>query len=116
MPRKKKASLGRSTKDAKRLKDIRGNEDGNTYSQRLDTEKNRRSIEYLNETSDHYDDRMAKKRQKNNLMSKAINQEHKLASPAVTRGALKRKCVQQNFPSSKKTKMVGTKFSFVFPY
>ena len=92
MPKKKKASLGRSTKDAKRKKEVRANEDDNTYSQRLDTEKNRRSIEYLNETSDHYDDRMAKKRHKNNLMSKAINKEHKLASPAVTRGALKRKC------------------------
>ena len=76
------------------MKEVRANEDDNTYSQRLETEKNRRSIEYLNETSDHYNDRMAKKRQKNKLMSKAINKEHKLASPAVTRGALKRKCVQ----------------------
>ena len=52
------------------MKEVRANEDDNTYSQRLETEKNRRSIEYLNETSDHYDDRMAKKIQKNNLMSK----------------------------------------------
>ena len=66
------------------MKEVRANEDDNTYSQRLETEKNRRSIEYLNETSDHYNDRMAKKRQKNKLMSKAINKEHKLASPAVT--------------------------------
>ena len=56
MPRKKKASLGRSTKRAKRMKEVRANEDDNTYSQRLETEKNRRSIEYLNETSDHYND------------------------------------------------------------
>jgi hypothetical protein len=56
MPRKKKASLGRSTKRAKRMKEVRANEDDNTYSQRLETEKNRRSIEYLNETFDHYND------------------------------------------------------------
>ena len=61
------------------MKEVRANEDDNTYSQRLETEKNRRSIEYLNETSDHYNDQMAKKRQKNKLMSKAINKEHKLA-------------------------------------
>ena len=60
----KKASLGRSTKDAKRKKEVGGNEDETTYSQRLDTEKNRRSIEYSNETSDHYDVWMANKRQK----------------------------------------------------
>ena len=60
MPRKKKASLGRSTKRAKRMKEVRANEDDNTYSQRLETEKNRRSIEYSNETSDHYDVRMGK--------------------------------------------------------
>ena len=30
---------------------MRANEDDTTYSQRLETEKNRRSIEYLNETS-----------------------------------------------------------------
>ena len=97
---KKKASLGRSTKDAKRMKDVRSNEDDTTYSQRLDTEKNRRSIEYLNETSDHYEDRITKMRNRKKLMDKAIMQEDKIASPAVTRGALKRKCVQQNFPSS----------------
>ena len=33
----KKASLGRSTKDAKRKKEARANEDDNTYSQRLDS-------------------------------------------------------------------------------
>ena len=115
MPRKKKASLGRATKGAKRKQEARANEDETTYSQRLETEKNRRSIEYSNETPDHYEDRKATMRQKKNMMSKAINQEHKLASPAVTRGALKRKCVQPNFPSSKRTKMVGTKF-FVFPF
>ena len=38
---------------------------------------------------------MAKKRHKNNLMSKAINKEHKLASPTVTRGSLKRKCFNE---------------------
>ena len=43
-------------------------------------------------------------------MSQAIMKEHKQASPAVTRGALKRKNVQQNCPSSKRTKMVSTKF------
>ena len=56
MPRKKKASLGRSTKRAKRMKEVRANEDDNTYSQRLETEKDRCSIEHLNETSDHYND------------------------------------------------------------
>ena len=62
MPRKKKSSIGRSTKAAKRMEKVRADEDENTYSQRLDTEKNRSFIEYSNETSDHYDDRMAKKR------------------------------------------------------
>ena len=62
MPRKKTSSIGRSTKAAKRMEKVRADEDENTYSQRLDTEKNRRFIEYSNETSDHYDDRMAKKR------------------------------------------------------
>ena len=38
------------------MKEVRANEDDNTYSQRLETEKNRRSIEYLNETFDHYND------------------------------------------------------------
>ena len=46
------------------MKEVRSNEDDTTYSQRLDTEKNRRSIEYSNETSDHYDVWMANKRQK----------------------------------------------------
>jgi hypothetical protein len=55
LSRKKKASLGRSTKVAKRMKEVIANEDETTYSQRLDTKKNRRSIEYSNETSDHYD-------------------------------------------------------------
>ena len=99
------------------MKDVRSNEDDTTYSQRLDTEKNRRSIEYLNETSDHYEDRITKMRNRKKLMDKAIMQEDKIASPAVTRGALKRKCVQQNFPSSsKRTKMVGSKFFFAFPF
>ena len=51
MPRKKKASLGRSTKDAKRMREVRSNEDDTTYSQRLDTEKNQGAIEYLNKSS-----------------------------------------------------------------
>ena len=37
------------------MKEVIANEDETTYSQRLDTKKNRRSIEYSNETSDHYD-------------------------------------------------------------
>ena len=44
MPRKKKtSSLGRSTKDAKRKKDVRAAEDETKYSQRLDTDLVRKS-------------------------------------------------------------------------
>ena len=42
------------------MKEVIANEDETTYCQRLDTKKNRRSIEYSNETSDHYDVRMGK--------------------------------------------------------
>lgn len=110
MPRRK-SSLGRSTKNAKRVKKNRANEDENLYSQRLESEKQRRSFERQNETSEHYESRLALKRHKKKLNSQAIMKEHKLASqtasPAVTRGALKRRSVQQNCPSSKRTKMVS---------
>ena len=55
MPRRKSSSLGRSTKRAKRLKETRSNEDENLYSERLEKEKHRRTIERENETSEHYD-------------------------------------------------------------
>ena len=102
------------------MKETRSNEDENLFFQRLEKEKiggplkgkmkllSIMLIEWLYINI------------KKKLLSQAIMKEHKQASPATapvtTRGALKRKCVQQNFPSSKKTKMVGTKFSFVFPY
>ena len=46
---KRKSSLGRSTKGAKRKKETRTNEDDNSYSQRLQKEKNWRTIERENE-------------------------------------------------------------------
>ena len=106
---KRKSSLGRSTKRAKRLKETRSNEDKNSYSERLEKEKHRRTIERENESSEHYDNRMAVHYHKKKLMSQAILKEHKQASPAVTRGAMKRKNVQDNYPSSKRTKIVSTK-------
>ena len=111
----KSSSLGRPTKNATRLKEIRSKEDENSYSQTMEKEKHRRTIEKENESSEHHDKRMALHYHKKKLMSQAILKEHKQASPALTRGALKRKCGQQNYPSSKRTKMVGTKF-FVFPF
>ena len=107
---KRKSSLGRSTKNAKRKKKTRANEDENSYSQTLDKAKDRMANCRQNETFEHHEDRMAVKRHKRKLMSKAIMLEHKQASPAVTRGALKRKSVKQNCPPSKRTKMVSTKF------
>ena len=40
------------------MKEVRANEDDNTYSQRLETEKNRRSIEYLATRRAHSEARM----------------------------------------------------------
>ena len=51
----KSSSLGRPTKNATRLKEIRSKEDENSYSQTMEKEKHRRTIERENETSEHYD-------------------------------------------------------------
>ena len=71
MPKKKrKSSLGRSTANSKNMKKTRFNEDDQTYSQRLDVEKERHFIERKTETSEHKDIRLAKRRIKQNLKSK----------------------------------------------
>ena len=117
MPKKKrKSSLGRSTANSKNMKKTRFNEDDQTYSQRLDVEKERHFIERNTETSEHKDIRLAKRRIKENLKSKTILKEHrkivKIASQSQvvsrTRGALKRKALNELelFHPSKKLKQV----------
>jgi hypothetical protein len=76
MPKKKrKSSLGRSTANSKNMKKTRFNEDDQTYSQRLDVEKERHFIERKTETSEHKSQRLAKRRIKENLKSKTILKE-----------------------------------------
>ena len=55
MPKKRKTSLGRKTAGAKKVNQIRLNEDDQTYSQRLDVDKERKFIERKTETSEHKD-------------------------------------------------------------
>ncbi len=118
MPKKKrKSSLGRSTANSKNMKKTRFNEDDQTYSQRLDVEKERHFIERKTETSEHKSQRLAKRRIKENLKSKTILKEHrkivKIASQSQvvsrTRGALKRKALNELelFHPSKKLKQVS---------
>ena len=117
MPKKRKTSLGRKTAGAKKVNQIRLNEDDQTYSQRLDVEKERHFIERKTETSEHKSQRLAKRRIKENLKSKTILKEHrkivKIASQSQvvsrTRGALlKRKALNELelFHPSKKLKQV----------
>ena len=116
MPKKRKTSLGRKTAGAKKVNQIRLNEDDQTYSQRLDVDKERQFIERKTETSEHKDIRLAKRRIKENLKSKTILEEHrkivKMASQSQvvsrTRGALKRKALNELelFHPSKKLKQV----------
>ena len=111
MPKKRKTSLGRKTAGAKQVNQIRLNEDDQTYSQRLDVEKERHFIERKTETSEHKSQRLAKRRIKENLKSKTILKEHrkivKIASQSQvvsrTRGALNE---LELFHPSKKLKQV----------
>ena len=123
MPKKKrKSSLGRLTANAKNKQKTRFNEDDQTYSQRLDVEKERHFIERKKEKFEHRDQRLAVRRYKENLKSTTILKEHqktvKNTSPVVsqvvsqvvsrTRGALKRKALNGKdiFHPSKKLKEV----------
>ena len=119
MPKKKrKSSLGRLTANAKIKQKTRLNEDEKTYSQRTEIEKEKQGIGRINENSEHRDQRLAVRRYKENLTSKTIIEEHqkavKNASPVVsqvvsrTRGALKRKALNELFHPSKKLKEVIT--------
>ena len=112
MPKKKrKSSLGRSTAGAKKLKQIRLIEDDETYSQRLEVKKQEAVIIRKKETSEHRNIRLAQRRFKENLMSKTILKDHqKVVSQSQvvsrTRGALKRKALNELFHPSKKLKEV----------
>ena len=114
MPKKKrKSSLGRSTAGAKKLKQIRLNEDDETYLQRLEVTKQQDIDGRKSETSEHRNIRLAKRRFKDNLKSKTILEEHqKVVSQSQvvsrTRGALKRKALNELFHPSKKLKEVIT--------
>ena len=107
MPKKRKSSLGRVTATAKKNKQIRLNEDEKTYSQRLVLEKERQFIARKTETSDHRQNRLAKRRFKENLNSITIQKEHSQVV-SRTRGALKRKALndQELCHPSKKLKEV----------
>ena len=123
MPKKKrKSSLGRLTANAKNMQKTRFNEDEKTYSQRLKINKENHVIGRKKEKFEHRDQRLAVRRYKENLRSKAILEEHQKAvkntSPVVsqvvsqvvsrTRGALKRKALNGKdiFHPSKKLKEV----------
>ena len=127
MPKKKrKSSLGRLTANAKYKQKTRLNEDEKTYSQRTEIEKERQVIGRINENSEHRDQRLAVRRYKDNLTSKTIIEEHqkavKNASPVVsqvvsrTRGALKRKALNELFHPSKKLKEVITLYFLHYYY
>ena len=71
MPKKKrKSSLGRLTANAKNKQKTRFNEDDQTYSQRLDVEKERHFIERKKKKFEHRDQRLAVRRYKENLKSR----------------------------------------------
>ena len=131
MPKKKrKSSLGRLTADAKKMQKTRLNEDEKTYSQRMEINKERHVIGRISEISEHRDQRLAVRRYKENLKSKTILKEHqkavKNASPIVsqvvsqvvsrTRGALKRKALNELFHPSKKLKEVITLYFLHYYY
>ena len=82
-------------------------EDEKTYSQRLVLQKERQFVERKTETSDHRQNRLAKRRFKENLKSITIQKEHSQVV-SRTRGALKRKALndQELCHPSKKLKEV----------
>jgi hypothetical protein len=116
--KKRKSSLGRKTAGAKKVHQIRLNEDDQTYSQRLEVVKEKLAMKRKNETVQDKKIRLNKRRFKDNLKSKSILEEHqkvvKSASQSQsqvvsrTRGALKRKALNELYHPSKKLKEVIT--------
>ena len=89
MPKKKrKSSLGRLTANAKNKQKTRFNEDEKTYSQRLKINKENHVIGRKKKRFEHRVQRLAVRRYKENLRSKAILEEHQKAvkniSPVVS--------------------------------
>ena len=92
----------------------------------MEIDKERHVIGRINENSEHRDQRLAVRRYKDNLTSKTIIEEHqkavKNASPVVsqvvsrTRGALKRKALNELFHPSKKLKEVITLYFLHYYY